>query len=421
MTAAATDHFKEATNGTRPSPTTLTAIHTNGQTTFTVNSLTGWPTTTGVGFIVYNIDSTGAKIAGSQTDWAGVGNGTTSITGAVLKAGTDNGYSVGAVVECAPTAAWANDIVDGILIQHNQDGTHGSITTTGTINTSTVSSLQDTGIALSTYRTEVQTPFTASGGVWTGDAYASTKNASMTAWTGYINGQRGTIGAVTARLFTASKDTYVDVLNTAGVFTLVYTEVTNNAASPALAANSIRLAIVVTGATNIAAAGSINQGQQDRVLPIASSIAYSVTDSLGNLIYNTSPNPTLLGFRQIYSNVSTTTTPGFFDVTGLSVPVIVPAGRKVKISARASRFGSTGNVALAFAIREGSTVIDQLISSQNNTNIPTFVDAVTTPTAGLHTYLLSVAQNGAGTMLVSASNSSSATTDGATHIKVELV
>jgi len=110
-------------------------------------------------------------------------------------------------------------------------------------------------------RDELGYDFVASGGVWSGDAYASTRNASMTALVCYINGQRGTVSAVTARSFTASKDTYIDVLNNSGTFSLVYTEVTNNADSPALAANSIRLAIVVTGASSIADQYSINQGR----------------------------------------------------------------------------------------------------------------------------------------------------------------
>jgi hypothetical protein len=127
--------------------------------------------------------------------------------------------------------------------------------------------------------------YVASGGVWSADSVGVNRNASMTAMICYINGRRLSISAVTARTFTASKDTYIDVLdNGDGTGTLVYTEATNNAASSALASNSIRIGIIVTGATTIAATTSINQGQESRILPIASSIAYSVTDSIGNLI-----------------------------------------------------------------------------------------------------------------------------------------
>lgn len=303
-----------------------------------MNSVAGYANGSIAVFVVDPTDVTKKQTFTGVVDTAGV-----QLTSVVWTAGTNQSHSGGATVVDYATATHISMITKGLLVQHTQAGAHGAVTATslaatgnvsssaGTINAATVSSLQDTSIALSTYRNEAQTAFTASGGVWTGDSYAGTKAASMTAWVGYINGQRGTISAVTARVFTASKDTYVDVLNTAGAFTLVYTEVANNAASPALAANSLRLAIVVTGATTIAAAGSINQGDPTCILPIASSIAYSVTDSLGNLICNRTPSPTILGYRQITAAVTTTSTT-VVAATGLSVPVIVPTGRRVKIT-----------------------------------------------------------------------------------------
>lgn len=207
------------------------------------------------------------------------------------------------------------------------------MTASGTVQGATVTStgdIQHRSTSLETIRTETQFDYVASGGVWSGDAYASTRNASMTALVCYINGRRGTVSVVTARSFTASKDTYIDVLNNAGTFSLVYTEVANNAASPALAANSIRLAIIVTGAGNIANVGSINQGEETKILPIASSIAYSVTDSLGNLICPRDPARTLLGQRTLYTNLANTT--GFADLVGANLVVNIPNGRKAKIT-----------------------------------------------------------------------------------------
>lgn len=173
-------------------------------------------------------------------------------------------------------------------------------------------------------------------GVWSGNSYGSTRAASMTALTCYINGRRITISAVTARTFTASKDTYIDVLdNGDGTGSLVYTEVSNNAASPALASNSIRIGIIITGAGNIADAGSVNQGQADKVLPIASSVPYAVTDSLGNLICNRDPHSRTIGYRQVVANQSTTSTSAA-QVTPLSCPVILPSNntRRIKITAK---------------------------------------------------------------------------------------
>lgn len=405
MAANAADYFKKASNGVRPVPTTLSAIHSTGGTTLTCVALTGWATTTGVSFCVYTTDTNGNKVAGTQTDWSGVVSGST-ITNIVLKGGTDQNYSIGAVVEAAPIAGWADDIATGALVQHNQDGTHAavtatSVTATGDINASTVSSLKDTGIALSTYRNEDAVNYTvANTGVWSGDAYASTRNASMTAWTGYINGQRGTISAVTAHSFTASKDTYVDVLNTVGVFTLVYTEVTNNAASPALASNSIRIAIIVTGASNIADVGSVNQGQPSKVLPIASSVPYSVSDSLGNRIYQLNPSAGLVAYRQGGAHGGQAS---IYTIPEIVVPVIVPAGRTIEIDASAIviESGTSTVEHTAITISEDGNALSPIgygnvggVSANNQSNPSTVI--FRTPTAGLHTYTM-VASNGGGT------------------------
>ena len=101
----------------------------------------------------------------------------------------------------------------------------------------------------------------ASGCVWTGDSYGGSLAASMTAGVVCVDGIRATVSAVTARAFTASKDTYVDI-SSAG--TITYTEVSNNAASPALSAGNVRVAIIQSGAT-ITAAGAVNQGEKAKV------------------------------------------------------------------------------------------------------------------------------------------------------------
>lgn len=247
---------------------------------------------------------------------------------------------------------------------------------------------------------ESQFPFVASGGFWTGDSYAVNRNASMTAAIIYVNGRRISIAAVTARTFTASKDTYIDLLdNLDGTGTLVYTEVANNAASPSLAANSIRIGIIVTGATTIAAATSINQGSTEATLPIASSVAYAVTDSLGNLICNRTPTPGLIGSRKVASGGAGGTT----SYTGVcSMPIIVPTGRKVKLTGMVTlgQFGSSQNnyVDINVIIDGGSAAavgqswINGAVAASNS-NRP-FAQEVSSPSAGLHTYTLSFAQGG---------------------------
>lgn len=118
---------------------------------------------------------------------------------------------------------------------------------------------------------ERQTPAVISGLAITADSVGVNRNASMTSGVIYVNGRRLSVSSVSARTYTASRDTYVDVLdNQDGTASLVYTEVTNGAASPALASNSVRIGKVVTGATTIAATSSITQ---------------LGADTLGNLIY----------------------------------------------------------------------------------------------------------------------------------------
>lgn len=249
--------------------------------------------------------------------------------------------------------------------------------------------------------------FVESGCVWSGDAYASTLNASMTSGVVWIGGKRLTVAAVTARAFTASKDTYVDLTdNGDGTAAFTYTAVANNAASPALAASAIRIGIIVTGATNIAAAGSVNQGQETKVLPIASSIPYSVSESLGNLICPRDPQRRVLSYRQVAgaSIQTTTTTPAYVDATGISAAVNILSaysGRKIKIKVMFPNMFSSfaAGSSIGAAAREGSTTLQEVVlTTGQNYDVPLVPEALTTPTVGLHTYLGSCKQTAAGTL-----------------------
>lgn len=264
----------------------------------------------------------------------------------------------------------------------------------------TLANIPSGGTSPITRDNESQFAFVASGMVWSGDAYASTRNASMTAGICYINGRRISITAVTARTFTASRDTYIDVLdNGDGTGTLVYTEATNNAASPALAANSLRIGVIVTGASNIANVGSVNQGQETKVLPIASSIAYSVTDSLGNLICPRDPTYKVLGYKQITTQPTTSSSTSA-QVTGLSCPVIVPANRKVKIVVYGNIQSTLAAVSNFLDIYDGTvpsgTLVDtyQTQVAQVNGQIGAFYDILTTPASTSKTYNLGFRTSG---------------------------
>ena len=246
--------------------------------------------------------------------------------------------------------------------------------------------------------------YVESGCVWTGDSLGTNRNASMSSGVVWIAGKRLTVAAVTARTFTASKDTYVDLRdNGDSTASITYTEATNNAVSPALASSgtqldTIRCAIIVTGASAIASAtltdgsvGAINQGSTFSVLPIASSVPYAVTDSLGNLIYNASPSPRVIGYRQIVANFTSTTTPAITDITGLSaVPFIIPTGPARLVRSGAFLGDPSGNGTVLSYIRSGSTTLDSVFPPAIPLNTRRLA-------AGSYSHKASFSQSSAGT------------------------
>lgn len=173
----------------------------------------------------------------------------------------------------------------------------------------------------------------ASGCEWAGDSYGSNRNASMSAGVVWIAGRPYSVNAVSAKQLSASVDTYIDAPATSsGTIAnsdLVYQTVSNNGAAPSLAAGSVRLAIIVTGASNIANAGSVNQGQVDKVLPIRSSIPMTFTDELGNIICPRDPNRRMIGLRRITGNASSSGTSAT-QITGLTVPIKPKIGKKIQ-------------------------------------------------------------------------------------------
>lgn len=93
-----------------------------------------------------------------------------------------------------------------------------------------------------------------SGGITT---TGSSLTGTITALVALVNGRRVTVAA-TAKAFTASKDTYVDVgysESATGVITgaLAYSEVANGAAEPTLASGYMRLMRVKTDGSGITA------------------------------------------------------------------------------------------------------------------------------------------------------------------------
>lgn len=254
--------------------------------------------------------------------------------------------------------------------------------------------------------------FIESGCVWSGDAYASTRNASMTSGVVYIGGKRLTVAAVSARTFTASKDTYVDFAdNGDGTASIIYTEVTNNAASPTALtgggtftdATHIRNAIIITGASNIANVGSVNQGQETKVLPIASSLPYQVTDSLGFLICPRDSTRRLLGYRILTANQGSVTTE--VVITGLNVPIRAQSGRKIKITVAGTK-SNTNSSTDTIRVRETNAAGTQVGGMISFTAAATASESVgfsfvITPSATAINYVVTMAV-ASGTLTASA-------------------
>ena len=239
----------------------------------------------------------------------------------------------------------------------------------------------------------------ASGMVITGDSLGVNKNYSISSGVVYIAGERCTVAAVSAQTVGASKDRYVDLRsNGDGTASYITNEVNNNAASQALVAGDLRVGIVVAGATFITNAGSINQGEETKVLPIASSIPYAVTDSLGNLICPRDPNRRTLGYRQIVTNFATASTSAV-QVTGVSCPVIVPAGRKVKVTAMfpslSASTGTNWNAQLWDGTVGSGTQLNLITGKLNDSTFSTagFLEQLATPSATSKTYNLGLTTN----------------------------
>lgn len=136
MPAAITDKFTHANNGTIAEPAQLSANKTTLDTTASLTLATGWPTDTAIHVEMFKVGTDGSVTAGTVTHWKATLSGTT-LSNMTLKGGTNQSYATGDHVILMPTPYWANDVVDGILVQHKQDGTHADTITTDTINENT--------------------------------------------------------------------------------------------------------------------------------------------------------------------------------------------------------------------------------------------------------------------------------------------
>ena len=185
--------------------------------------------------------------------------------------------------------------------------------------------VRDNGSSLLGFRSSFAN-FIATGLAWsTGSGLAG----SMTSGNIWINGVEYSVSAISSHTFGASVDTYVDYTAGTGI---VYNAVSNGAASPSLAANSIRIAKVVTGASSIS---SITQNPAN--------------DSLGNPIGPIGPvgvDTLSIGAQSAYvASTETTASTSYADLATTTDSVIVMVGNNgiLDISFYANMYNSTTN------------------------------------------------------------------------------
>ena len=139
------DKFKKTFNSANPVTTFVTSPRSGGATTIACDSLTGWPTSTEVDFITYQLSTDGVTpVANTQIDWVGTVSGS-NIINITRKAGaSDTGNSVNDVVQAMPTGTWANDLITGILVEHTQAGLHAIGSSSTLTSPKVITSLNDT-------------------------------------------------------------------------------------------------------------------------------------------------------------------------------------------------------------------------------------------------------------------------------------
>ena len=124
---AITDNFKKGES--LFSTTLVSGISTGTGETITLNSVSGLPTDTEITLTFDRVDSDGEETASSMERITGTISGSTLTS---YTRGTDDSteqaHSADAVVEYIFNSQDWNDLIDGILTEHDQDGGHNDIT-----------------------------------------------------------------------------------------------------------------------------------------------------------------------------------------------------------------------------------------------------------------------------------------------------
>lgn len=133
-------HFPSAENGFT---TTLASTISSGATTVPLNSVAGYANGEVVVFIVDPSDAAKKQTFTGTVDTSGV-----QITGVVWTSGTNQTHTAGATVVDYVDAAHISMVSKGLLVEHDQDGTHGAITADSVASAGAVSGTTISGTAL---------------------------------------------------------------------------------------------------------------------------------------------------------------------------------------------------------------------------------------------------------------------------------
>lgn len=152
MSASTSDKFTDTRNAARPNSARVSSPRNAGGTSLVCDDLSGWPTSTTskVHFVIYRLDSSSNVVAGSQLDCYGIVSGNTINSLSVVD-GSDTGSSVNDVVEMLPTAAWGQDLADGLAVSHERSGAlKDGIVTTAKLDSSAVTAAKIASDAVTT-------------------------------------------------------------------------------------------------------------------------------------------------------------------------------------------------------------------------------------------------------------------------------
>ena len=140
--SSVTKHFPSAENGFT---TTTSGSVSSGATTVGLNSVAGYTNGETAVFVIDPTDASKKQTFTGVIDTSGV-----QVTGVIWTAGTNVAHASGATVVDYATATHISMITKGLLVEHDQDGTHGAVTATSvTATTGTFTNLTVSGTATS--------------------------------------------------------------------------------------------------------------------------------------------------------------------------------------------------------------------------------------------------------------------------------